>query len=91
MLTFDLKTLIFVLLLFLLAVAGGSFWLARRRARPIVALPDGGSLLRVLDDAPFGVAALEGGDVRYANPCAPPAVSACRCGRAARRGLVPLA
>lgn len=70
MLTFDLKTLIFALLLLVLAVAGGSFWLARRRARPIVALPDGGSLLRVLDDAPFGVAALEGEAFLYANPYA---------------------
>lgn len=70
MLTFDLKTLIFALLLFLLAIAGGSYWLARRRARPVMTLPDGGSLLSVLNDAPFGVAALEGEVVRYANPYA---------------------
>jgi len=70
MLTFDLKTLLFALLVLLLAVAGGGYWLARRRTRPVANLPDGGSLLGVLDDAPFGVAALEGGDVRYANPYA---------------------
>lgn len=70
MLTIDLKTLIFSLVLLLLAVAGVSVWLARRRARPMATLPDGGSLLGLLDDAPFGVAALEGGVVRYANPYA---------------------
>jgi len=70
MLTFDLKTLLFALLVLLLAVAGGSYWLARHRARPAALLPEGGSLLGVLDDAPFGVAALAGGDVRYANPYA---------------------
>ncbi len=67
MLTFDLQTLLFTLLLLLLAALVAGFWLARRRPARI---PDGGSLLTVLDDAPFGVAALEGEVVRYANPYA---------------------
>lgn len=70
MLTFDLKTLLFAFILLVAAAVAGGFWLARRRARPTVALPDGGSLLGVLDDAPFGVAALEGATFRYANPYA---------------------
>jgi signal transduction histidine kinase len=69
MLTFDLKTLIFVFLLLLLATAAGGFWLARRRRMP-TRLLDGAPLLTVLDDAPFGVAALEGSEVRYTNPYA---------------------
>ena len=67
MLTFDLKTLLFALLLLLVAAIGGGFWFARRRRLP-TRLPDGTSLLSVLDDAPFGVAALEGVTLRYANP-----------------------
>lgn len=67
MLTFDLKTFIFVFLLFLLATAAGGYWLARRRQRSSVIPGDSAPLLAVLDDAPFGVAALEGTDVCYAN------------------------
>lgn len=55
MLTFELQTLIFVLLLLLLAALAAGFWLARRRS---ARMPGGGSLLGVLDDAPFGVAAM---------------------------------
>ncbi len=67
MLTFDLKTLIFVFLLLLVATAAGGYWLARRRRRSSVIPGDSAPLLAVLDDAPFGVAALEGTDVCYAN------------------------
>lgn len=67
MLTFDLKTLIFALLLLLLAAVVGGFCLARRRRHAPAGLPDGASLLGVLEDAPFGVAALEGTMFCYAN------------------------
>ncbi len=67
MLIFDLQTLLFALFLFLLAALGAGFWLARRHP---ARLPDGGSFLNVLDDAPFGVAALAGNAVHYANPYA---------------------
>ncbi len=70
MLTFDLKTLIFVFILLLAAIAGAAYWLARRRARLVAVLPGGASLLGVLDDAPFGMVVLEGAEVRYANPYA---------------------
>ncbi len=69
MLTFDLKTLIFVLLFLLLAAVAGGSWFARRRRGPACLL-DGAPLLNVLDDAPFGVVALEGATFRYANPYA---------------------
>ncbi|MBN2391365.1 MAG: hypothetical protein JXR84_11600 [Anaerolineae bacterium] len=69
MLTFDLKTLVFVLLLLLVAAVAGGFWFARRRRVPARML-DGAPLLGVLDDAPFGVVALEGATFRYANPYA---------------------
>jgi len=70
MLIFDLKSLLFTLILLIAAAIAGGYWIARRRARSTVGLPGGSSLLAVLDDAPFGVAALEGGEVRYANPYA---------------------
>lgn len=70
MLTFDLKTLIFVIILLLMAVVGAVYWLARRRTRPTMSLPGGASLLGVLDDAPFGMVVLEGAGVQYANPYA---------------------
>ncbi|MGC9394816.1 MAG: sensor histidine kinase [Anaerolineae bacterium] len=69
MLTFDLKTLIFVFLLLLVAAVAGGAWLARRR-RVSARLLDGAPLLDVLDDAPFGVVVLEGAAFRYANPYA---------------------
>ncbi|HOU15311.1 MAG TPA: ATP-binding protein [Anaerolineae bacterium] len=69
MLTFDLKTLLFAWLLLLLAAIGGGFWLAGRRRLP-TRMSDAASLLGVLDDAPFGVAALEGVTLRYVNPYA---------------------
>lgn len=70
MFTLDLKTLIFTLILLLVAVAGMASWLVRRRARPTASLPGGTSLLAVLDDAPFGMVVLEGDGMRYANPYA---------------------
>ncbi len=70
MLTFDLKTLIFIFLLLLLATAAGGYWHARRRQNSPARLSDSASLLGVLNDAPFGVAALEGVTFRYANPYA---------------------
>lgn len=70
MLTFDLKTLIFAIILLVVAVIVVVYWLARRRPRAPVSMPGDDSLLTVLDDAPFGIVVLEGDDFRYANPYA---------------------
>lgn len=70
MLTFDLKTLIFAIILLVVTVAAAVYMLARRRPRVVASLPGDESLLTVLDDAPFGIVLLEGDDFRYANPYA---------------------
>ena len=70
MLTFDLKTLIFVFILLVLAVATVVYWLARQRPHAVASLSGDDALLSMLDDAPFGIVVLEGDDFRYANPYA---------------------
>ncbi len=68
MIILDLKTLLFIVLLGLLAwgaLVGRWF----RRRRSISPSPGGDApLMKVLEDAPFGVLILEGDIVRYANP-----------------------
>ncbi|HOT91802.1 MAG TPA: ATP-binding protein [Anaerolineae bacterium] len=67
MLAFDLQTLLFILILFVIAAVEIGFYLAQRRQRGRMRLSDGASLLDALNDAPFGVAALEGETVGYVN------------------------
>ncbi len=64
----DLKLLIFLLLLLLTGAVTLAVWLTdrSRRGRPAASAP----FLPALDDAPFGLLALEGERLRYANPYA---------------------
>ncbi|MFP4345840.1 MAG: sensor histidine kinase [Anaerolineales bacterium] len=66
MYVFDLKLLIFLLLLLLTGAVTLAVWLTDRGRRGRPAAP----LLPALDDAPFGLLALEGERLRYANPYA---------------------
>lgn len=66
--SFDLKTLIFLLLTLLAALIGMAYWLAGQRRQGGTSKAAGGvTPPRVLEDAPFGWLVLEGPSLRYAN------------------------
>ncbi len=65
MIVLDLKAVIFGIGLALAAAAGLTWWIARCSSR--TATPGDGSLLAVLDAAPFGWLVLEGSLCNYAN------------------------
>ncbi len=71
MLSLDLRWLLFGLLLMMLAVAGLSIWLDRRRRKREAPLPGPEGIPAVLERAPFGWLVLDGPNTyRYANPYA---------------------
>lgn len=74
MLVFDLRWLLFALLVALMAAVGVGNWLYRRlqyRADPFAGLPGWAAIVAELDQAPFGLLVVEEARVcRYANPYA---------------------
>jgi two-component system phosphate regulon sensor histidine kinase PhoR len=69
---FNLKYLLFILLLFIISLLVLAIWLDRRDRRgPLLArLPDTNTLLPILEQAPFGYCILKGLHVHYANATA---------------------
>ncbi len=68
MITLDLKTLLFIVLVGLLAYGALVDWWGRGRHVTPSAFDEDAPLMAVLEDAPFGIVILQGNTVRYANP-----------------------